>query len=163
MPNDSAAFHAVALVAAARAALQTARRIGDRRAGRDASEQESERTVRDDLGGLHVEVGGMLVRLRLRVVAGVPESEAAALAQAFEDRLLLDDLGDALGTAHQKLLSLYPDVDETIVEEVRVLAGEARRRSVADEYGRALAAFTARVGDLRDALGDVLMGGADGA
>ena len=159
MTNDSAAFHAVALVAAARTALQTARRIGDRRVGRDASAQEPERTVRDDLGGLHAEVGAMLVRLRLRVVAGVPEGEAAALAQAFEDRLLLDDLGDALGTAHQKLLSLYPAVPEAVVEDARVLAGEARRRSLADDYGRALAAFTARVGDFRDALAEVLTGG----
>lgn len=160
MPNDSAAFHAVALVAAARTALQTARRIGDRRAGRDASEQEPEGTVRDDLGQLHAEVGAMLVRLRLRVVAGLPAGEAAALAQAFEDRLLLDDLGAALATAHQKLLSLYPAVDAALVEEARVLAGEARRRSVADGYATALSAFTARVGDLRDGLADLLAGGA---
>ncbi len=154
MPNDSAAFHAVALVAAARTALQAARRIGERRAGRDASEQEPEPTVRGDLGELHAEVGALLVRLRLRVVAGVPDGEAAALAQAFEDRLLLDDLGAALSVAHQKLLSLYPAVDEAAVEDARVLAGEARRRSVADDYERGLAAFTARVGDLRDAFSE---------
>ena len=104
----------------------------------------------------------MLVRLRLRVVAGLSESEAAALAQAFEDRLLLDDLGAALTTAHQKLLSLYSAVDATLVEEARVLAGEAWRRSVADDYATALSSFTARVGDLRDGIADLLAAGPDG-
>ena len=155
-PNDSAAFHAVALVAAARSALQTARRIGDRRAGRDASAQEPERTVRQDLAALRAELGAHVVRLRLRVVAGVPEGRAAALAQAFEDRTLLDDLATALATAHQKLLSLYPAVPEGVVEETRLLSAEARRRSVADAYDRALAAFAARVSDLRDEIGEAL-------
>ena len=158
--NDSAAFHAVALVAAARSALQTARRIGDRRAGRDASAQEPEPTVREDLEGLRVELGAHVVRLRLRVVAGVPEGRAAALAQAFEDRTLLDDLGSALATVHQKLLSLYPAVSEGLVEETRLLAAEARRRSVADAYDRALAAFVGRVSDLRDEIAEGLDAGA---
>ncbi len=130
--HAAVAFHAVALVAAARSALQTARQIGDRRAGRDASEQEPAGPVRQDLAELGAEVGGLLVRLRLRVVTGVPESPAAALAQAFEDRTLLDDLGRTLGVVHRKLLSLYPAVDEGTVEEARRLADETRRRAVAD-------------------------------
>ncbi|WP_420455853.1 hypothetical protein [Rubrivirga sp.] len=154
--HPAVAFHAVALVAAARSALNAARQIGDRRAGRDASEQEPVGSARADLGELWAELGAHVVRLRLRVVTGVPESPAAALAQAFEDRTLLDDLGRTVGVIHQKLLSLYPAVGEVVVEEARRLAVEARRRAVADAYDVGLAAFVARVSDLRDALRDTL-------
>ncbi len=154
--HPAVAFHAVALVAAARSALQTARQIGDRRSGRDASEQEPTGSVRADLGDLWTELGGHVVRLRLRVVTGVPESPAAALAQAFEDRTLLDDVGRTVGVVHQKLLSLYPAVDEGVVEDARRLAAEARRRAVADDYADGLAAFVAQISDLRDALRETL-------
>lgn len=156
--EDSAAFHAVALVAAARTALGAARRIADRRGGRDASEQEPEATVRADLEALRTDLAGDVVRLRLRAVVGVPEGEAAALAQAFEDRTLLDDLGRTLAVAHQKLLSLYPAVGEAPVEEARVLSLEASRRAVADAYEPGLEAFAERVADLADALADVAPG-----
>ena len=152
--HPAVAFHAVALVAAARSALQMARQIGDRRAGRDASAQEPEGTVRTDLDALRADLGALVVRLRLRVVVRSPESEAAALAQAFEDRTLLDDLGRTLSVIHQKLLSLYPGVDEEVVETTRRLASEARQRAVSDTYARALADFVARASDLRDALAE---------
>lgn len=150
------AFHAVALVAAARAALNAARTVDDRRRGRDASEQEPEAPVRVDLVRLGAVVAEYVVKLRLRVVAGMLDTEAAALAQAFEDRVLLDDCAVALGRAHQKLLSLYPAVDDVLVEETRVLAVEAARRAVADDVDEGLADFTARLSDWRDRLGDAL-------
>lgn len=156
------AFPAVALVAVARTALASATAVADRRAGRDASAQEPEADVRADLGGLLAALRAQVVRLRLRVVAGAPEGPAA-LAQAFEDRLLLDDVATTLGVAHQKLLSLYPAVDEGLVEDVRRHAAAARDRATAEAYDRALAAFAARTGDLADALAEALGEGADGA
>lgn len=161
--HPATAFHAVALVAAARSALQTARQIGDRRAGRDASEQEAEGPVRTDLAALQAEIAAHVTWLRLRVVIGVPESAAAALAQAFEDRTRLDDLGRALGVAHQKLLSLYPAVSEHLVEDARQLGVDARRRAVATAYDRGLDAFAGRVADLGDALAEALGGPAEDA
>ena len=127
--HPAAALHALALVAAARAALAAARGIGDRRAGRDPSTQEPEAPVRADLAVLHRRLAGHVARLRLRVVLGdLPdETPAAALARAFEDRLLLDDLARDARRAHQKLLSLYPDVTEKLVEEARVVAAAAAR------------------------------------
>jgi len=148
------ALAAVGLVATIRAALQATGAIGDRRAGRDASQQEPEADVRTDLAGLQTELRAHVVRLRLRVVAGAPDGPAA-LAQAFEDRLLLDDLGRTLGVVHQKLLSLYPAVGEGLVEAVRQLAADARERATAEAYDRALAAFTACTSDLADALAEV--------
>lgn len=154
--HPATAFHAVALAAAARAAVNATRAVSDRLSGRDPSEQEPEGPVRADLRALRQALSERVVRLRLRVVAGAPEAEAAALAQAFGDRLLLDDTGALLRRSHQKLLSLYPAVDGEVVEEARVLAAEAARRAVADAYDRDLAAFTASVAQWADRLGDVL-------
>lgn len=150
--HSAPAFHAMALVAAARAAVGAARRIADRRAGRDASEQEDEWLARADLHDLHDTVAELTVRLRLRVVTGTPDTEAAALAQAFEDRLLLDDLGQRLRLAHQKLLSLYPAVSEALVETTRQLAAEALDLATADTYDPHLGELAIRVSDWLDAV-----------
>lgn len=150
--HSAPAFHAMALVAAARAALGAARSIVDRREGRDASEQEDERLARADLHGLHDSVRELTVRLRLRVVTGTPETEAAELAQAFEDRLLLDDLARRLRLAHQKLLSLYPEVTETLVETTRQLAADAARLSTADVYETEWGELAIQVSNWLDAV-----------
>ena len=142
----------MALVAAARAALGAARSIVDRREGRDASEQEDERLARADLHVIASSIAELTVRLRLRVVTGTPETEAAELAQAFEDRLLLDDLGRRLRLAHQKLLSLYPVVSESLVETTRQLASEAVRLSTADVYELEWGELAIRVSDWLDAV-----------
>jgi hypothetical protein len=126
--HPSAALHALALVAAARTALATARSIRERRAGRDPSTQEEAGVARADLTVLVGEIGSHVARLRLRsVVADHEMNRAAALAQAFEDRLLLDDLARDARRAHQKLLSLYPEVSETAIEEARIVAETASR------------------------------------
>lgn len=122
----------MALVAAARTALNAARAIGDRRAGRDPSAQEAEGSVREDLSALRTALHEQILRLRIRAIAPTPEAPVAALAQAFEDRLLLDDFARAVRRSHQKLLSLYPAVPETVVEEARMLGVEGERRALAD-------------------------------
>lgn len=150
--HSAPAFHAMALVAAARAAVGAARSIADRRAGRDASEQEDERLARADLHIIASSIAELTVRLRLRVVTGTPETEAAELAQAFEDRLLLDDLGRRLRLAHQKQLSLYPEVSETLIETTRQLASEALELATADTYEPHLGELAIRVSDWLDAV-----------
>ena len=154
--HPASAFHAVALVAAARAALNAARAVADRRAGRNASEQEPEGHVRADLADLRADLADQVVRLRLRAAVGAPEPRAAALAQAFEDRVLLDDTARTLARIHQKLLSLYPAVDAPLVEAVRQLAQAAGARAVADDHDRELASFAGRLAGLADRLGEAL-------
>ena len=154
--HPATAFHAMALVAAARAALGTARQITSRRAGRDPSEQEPEGPVRADLAGLRAALAEQVVRLRLRAVVGLPETPAAALAQQFEDRLLLDDLAQTARLSHQKLLSLYPAVSESVVEEARLLAAEAERCALADDADAGLGPLARRAADWLDALGEAL-------
>ncbi|WP_412061412.1 hypothetical protein [Rubrivirga sp. IMCC45206] len=145
------ALPAIALLASARAALGAAIQIGDRRAGRDASAQEPEDAARADLGALADGLAEQTVRLRLRAAVGAP-SGPAAIAQAFEDRILLDDVGRTLAVAHQKLLSLYPAVDAALVEAVRQQARAARDRALADDPARGLGAFAAAVARLTDRL-----------
>ena len=154
--HPASAFHAVALVAAARAALHTAVSVADRRAGRDPSAQEAEGPVRLDLDALRADLGDHVARLRLRAAVGAPEGRAAALAQAFEDRVLLDDTARTLARVHQKLLSLYPAVDAPLVEAVRQSAQAAGARALADDYDRDLAGFAARLAGLADHLADAL-------
>ena len=148
--HSATAFHAMALVAAARAAVGAARSIVDRREGRDASEQEDERLARADLHVIASSIAELTVRLRLRVATGTPETEAAELAQAFEDRLLLDDLARRLRLAHQKQLSLYPEVSEVLIETTRQLAADAARLSTADDYEMEWGELAIRVADWLD-------------
>lgn len=152
----STAFHAMTLVATIRAAYGASRSVADRRAGREPSAQEPEDVARVDLGALRTDLRALVVQLRLRAIADAPESEVAALAQAFEDHVLVDDLGGAVRRAHQKLLSLYPAVPEGVVEEARRLAVVAAQETEADRP--ALGDLARRAADWLDSLADALDG-----
>ena len=142
----SQAFHALALVAAARTAAHAARQVADRRAGLDASEQQDAGPASD---GLAVAVRGLavlLVRLRVRLAAAEPADPTAALVQAFEGRLVLDDVARAARRAHQALLSLYPAIAAETVEEARRLSVSAEALATAD--GARLAGAAGLAADL---------------
>ncbi len=124
--HPAVALHALALVAAARTALAAARSIHERRAGADPTTLEAPEAAREDLGLLIADIGSHIARLRLRSVMAEAElSRAASLAQAFEDRLLLDDLARDARRAHQKLLSLHAEVPLAVIEEARIVARSA--------------------------------------
>lgn len=150
MSASATAFHAMTLVAALRAAYGASRQIADRRAGREPSAQEPEGAARADLDVLRAQAASLVVQLRLRAVADAPDDGAAALAQAFEDRVLVDDLGGVVRRAHQKLLSLYPAVPEDVVEEARRLALAAAVETEADRP--ALGDLARRAADWLDSL-----------
>ena len=119
------AFHALVLAATARTATAAARAVADRRAGRDASAQEALRDAAADLQVLRDDLTGAAVQLRLRAATPPPADPEAQAFQAFETHVLLADVARALGTAHQKLLSLYPLVSADLVEDTRLLARDA--------------------------------------
>ncbi len=150
------ALHAMTLIASLRAAAAAGRAIADRRAGRDPSEQEPEGLVREWLTDAAGRIAGRLVRVRLRIVTGEPDDERAALVQAFEDRLRLADLALDLRTAHQKLLSLYPAVPETLVETFRRAHADAARLADDEPGEDTLLAFVERAADAVDALREAL-------
>ena len=150
-------FGALALLATARAAFGAARRVADRRAGRDASAQEPEPEARRALVELADRLAAHAVRLRVRGAVPAPDvTVTAALALAFEDSVLLSDLAETSALAHQKLLSVYPAVDPELPEAARRLARDAAERAGSDEARHApirLAESTvALVGALREAL-----------
>ncbi|OZC04279.1 hypothetical protein [Rubricoccus marinus] len=126
--HPAVALHALALVAAARTALAAARSITERRAGSDPTTLEAPEAAREDLTVLAGEIGSHVARLRLRsIIVGEELSRAASLAQAFEDRLLLDDLARDARRAHQKLLSLHAEMPLATIEEARIVAQSATR------------------------------------
>ena len=146
----SRAFHALTLVAAARTAAHASQAVADRRAGRDASEQQAEASAR---GGLLEAVRALaiaLLRLRVRLAAEAPADETAALVQAFEGRVVLDDVARAARRAHQTLLSLYPAVDEGLVEGARRLAADAEALDPDD--AASVLALAAALSDWLDAV-----------
>ncbi len=68
--------------------------------------------------------------------------------QAFEGRLVLDDVARAARRAHQSLLSLYPAIAETLAEDARRLATDAAALAVADAPDSA--ALSGRLADWLD-------------
>jgi hypothetical protein len=130
--SSSRAFHALALVAAARTAAHASRAVADRRAGRDASGQQAEDPARAGLAEAVADLRLLLVRLRVRLASGTPADETAALVQTFEGRLVLDDVARAARRAHQTLLSLYPGVDAEMAEGARRLSLDAALLATAD-------------------------------
>ena len=130
--SPSRAFHALALVAAARTAAHASRAVADRRAGRDASGQQAETPARAGLSEAVADLRLLLVRLRVRLATDTPADETAALVQTFEGRLVLDDVARAARRAHQTLLSLYPAVDPDVAEGARRLSLDAALLATAD-------------------------------
>ncbi|MGB3543522.1 hypothetical protein [Rubrivirga sp.] len=151
--SDAISFHAVSLVATARTALQAAQKIGDRRAGRDASEQQPADDVWFDLEVLLRELQTHVARLRLRAAVGV--EDVASAVQSFEDRLLIDDFARVLDVMHQKLLSLYPAVDEDLVEDVRRFGVAAHARALEDDAADGSTEFAIEAARLSDRLAEL--------
>ena len=154
MPENrsAAALHTFALVAALRTALGVSRGIAARRGGHDPSEDEPAAAARADLLAALERMGGLLVRLRLRTVTPAPEDDHAALVQEFEDRLVVADLAEELRVAHQKLLSLYPAVEEECVESIRQRHREGLDLAEVDDVAAVLVPFTEGLADELAAL-----------
>jgi hypothetical protein len=154
MPVSSPPLAALALVASLRAALTAGRAVADRRAGLDASAQEPPPHARAALAAAAGRLARGLVRLRVRLALGAPPDEAAALVQAFEDRLLAADLAADLADAHRRLLSLYPAVGAEAVEAVRLAHTDADRLAGADDFEADVLPFADRLAALLPALAD---------
>lgn len=147
----------LALVATLRTALKASDAIVARQCGRDPSEQEPIGRVRDELRTTVESMGSLVLRLRLRLVAGSAPGDRARLIREFNDRLALTDLAEQLRVAHQKLLSLYPTVEEELVEEVRLLGLEVRVHVEGDRSSSFLKSFLERVANALHALRMVLV------
>lgn len=95
--------------------------IEQRRIGHDPSEQEAEEYVRNYLHQACEELKEGFVRLYIQQVCGVEQGPVRHLDQS----LLLQRLSRELHVVHQRLLSLYPAVEDEVVEQVRLLEQQA--------------------------------------
>jgi hypothetical protein len=126
-------LHVMALLSTLRTASEVRHAMAERRAGRDPSGQEESQPARDYLWEELPTLRSLVSRLRVSLV--VERDERAAFVQAFEDRLTLARLARELHVVHQRLLSLYPDVPPSLVEEARLRQQEAARLAVASGSG----------------------------
>lgn len=107
----------------------------ERRAGRDPSGQEAVAVAAPFLREAREELQERVMRLRASLAYATYEHEAprTALVRRFDDLMTLNRVARLLHLMHQRLLSLYPEVSEALVEEVRVLEAECSRLRTADE------------------------------
>ena len=143
---------ALTLVASLRAALGAARSVADRRAGRDEA-VESTAGAEEAVAGARRRLASALALLRVRLALGAPNEPAAALVQAFRDRLLAADVAAELAEIHRRLLTLYPAVEAELVEHVRLAGTEADRVACAIDFDDAAAGLAITLEALIEAPG----------
>lgn len=131
--NDHSAgqLQAMSLLASLRTAVEVCQALALRRAGRDPSQQEDRAPARAHLREARQELMELTMRLRISTI--IERGEATALVQAFEDRMLMAQAARSLHLVHQRLLSLYPEVPEGLVEQSRRLQAEAARLAAAED------------------------------
>ena len=124
---EAAVFQAASLLSVLTSAAEVWHGVTERRAGRDPSAQEDVRVVRPYLRRAQREVQEMLMRLQASHAHAerADEDELTALVRRFDSLLTLGRLARLLQTVHQRLLSLYPDVREELLEEARRVQAEA--------------------------------------
>jgi hypothetical protein len=153
--SPSRTLHAMALLASLRTAVDLCDALAARRGGRDPSDQEAPEAARRYLREARPELASLAAGLRAGLaVERAPEAE---LVGAFEDRMRLARAARELHVVHQRLLSLYPDVDAGLVERARRIQAEAARLATSDEDGAfpyALSAWVEATTVFLDALAE---------
>lgn len=121
----AAVLQTMTLLSTLSTAVEVGHALRERRAGRDPSAQEDEGVVRPFLWTSAGELERLLMQLQASLTHRRHHEEGthAALVRRFDDLMLLHRLGVLLGVVHQRLLSLYPEVGEALVEEARALHG----------------------------------------
>jgi hypothetical protein len=120
---EGAVLRSMVLLSTLSTAAEVWHAAQERRAGRDPSAQETSRVVMPRVRGARTELQEMLMRQRASAVYAQHQEEdpTAHLVRRFDDLMTLQRVARLLHLAHQWLLSLYPDVTEALVEEVRHL------------------------------------------
>lgn len=132
-PDSAAVLESMTLLATLSTAAEVGTSVTERRRGRDPAAQ-----ARSDLAAARVQTtGDELMELLMQLVLGrVPlerasEGKLAHAVRHFDLLLKLKRAKRLVHTMHQHLLSLYPNVSESLVEEARHV--HARLRGVGEE------------------------------
>lgn len=112
----------MALLSTLSTAVDLVGAMRERRLGRDPSEQQAREIVIPSLADGVRELDDHLIALRASLVAAERESsERVVFVRHMNDLILLGGLSRDLHGMHQRLMSLYPDVSENLVEDARRL------------------------------------------
>ena len=121
-PQSAAVLESMTLLATLSTAADLREAVAARRAGRDPSAQEQ-----PDRAALHRRTtGDALMDLTMQLMFGrvhlttEEEDELSAAVRHFDLIMKLRRAERQLHAMHQRLLSLYPDVSEALVEEARL-------------------------------------------
>lgn len=131
LPEDgphAALAHTFALVSAASAAVRVLKAVRDRRDGRDPSDQEAASDAADALNASVRELEALLIPVFVSSAVSADDSQSnqgVRLVRHFDRLHRAWEAASLLHRIHQRLLSLYPAVPETLVEEARVLQQDA--------------------------------------
>ncbi len=144
-PETAAVFQSMTLLATLSTAAEVRHTMAERRAGRDPSAQEPRPVVVPYLRTAARELQALLMQLMLsHVNVRYDHDEALALiVRHFDERMKWQRAVRLLQGMHQRLLSLYPDVSEELVEEARVVYRDAEAM-----LDRDLEAFVDALGSL---------------
>lgn len=143
--TEAAVWQAMVLFSTLSTAADVWHAVRERRAGRDPSEQETAAVVRPYLRRAAGDLQARLMQLqasRLRAEAD-DEGRVAALVRRYQELMALRQVAQELHTIHQRLLSLYPAVDEDLVEEARLLHATCEQW-LAEQEGDDLSLFLHR-------------------
>ena len=125
---EAAVWQALVLFSTLSTAADVWHEARERRAGRDPSAQEAAAVVRPLLRQAAGTLQARLMQLQARLLRADDEGAVAALLRRYHELMTLRHVGQELHLIHQRLLSLYPDVSEALVEEARLLSREAARQ-----------------------------------
>ena len=146
-PDDARAEAAVLQAMVLFSTLSTAATVWqaarERRAGRDPSAQEAAVFVRRYLRRAAGELQALLMQLQAALIQterAEEDGHVAALVRRYHDLMTLREAAEHLKIIHQRLLSLYPAVDDALVEEARLWMGEGSALLEAEDEG-----FTVRL------------------
>lgn len=109
------------------AAAEIVRRRADRARGIDPSEEESPPAARKHLRVTVRELEDLAFRLgALQSEVLVSVDELSRAVANMDSLLVLNRIAQLLEDVHRRLLSLYPEIDEAVIEQARQMAAACR-------------------------------------
>jgi hypothetical protein len=134
-PDVAAVLQSMTLMATLSTAADVHHTVSERRAGRDPSAQEPTEVAAPRLKEAAATLQDLLMQLLLNhaTLRYRSDQHLAAVVRHFDERMKVQRVARLLQEMHQRLLSLYPEVSEELVEEARIVLG--RSETLIDSEG----------------------------
>lgn len=121
-------LEAMTLLSVASTAFDLAQKQHEIREGRDPTTSESVLSVRAFIMESFSKLREMLGQIKIQSILNpVDKDEEDALAHCFHQKMLLVHIQNHFSVIHQKLMSLFPNVDAALVETARRLTIESEK------------------------------------